>query len=132
MKFKKMICSSLSSPFSGDLSAYDLSKRKLMVLLDSPDNRLIQFMGAMTAGFTSAVLSTPADVVKSRIMNQPTDEKGRGLHYKGTIDCFTKLYTEEGFFAMYKGFLPYWLRIGPWALVFWTTNGSQAFNLYGP
>lgn len=105
----------------GDLSAYDLSKRKLMVLLDSPDNRLIQFMGAMTAGFTSAVLSTPADVVKSRIMNQPTDEKGRGLHYKGTIDCFTKLYTEEGFFAMYKGFLPYWLRIGPWALVFWTT-----------
>ncbi|XP_034097563.2 mitochondrial uncoupling protein 4-like [Drosophila albomicans] len=105
----------------GDLSAYDLSKRQLMILLNSPDNRLIQFMGAMIAGFTSAVLSTPADVVKSRIMNQPTDEKGRGLHYKGTIDCFTKLYRDEGFFAMYKGFMPYWLRVGPWALVFWTT-----------
>ncbi|KAH8263014.1 hypothetical protein KR044_003047, partial [Drosophila immigrans] len=105
----------------GDLSAYDLSKRQLMTLLNSPDNRLIQFMGAMIAGFTSAVLSTPADVVKSRIMNQPTDTNGRGLHYKGTIDCFTKLYRDEGFFAMYKGFMPYWLRVGPWTLVFWTT-----------
>ncbi|XP_062121374.1 LOW QUALITY PROTEIN: mitochondrial uncoupling protein 4-like [Drosophila sulfurigaster albostrigata] len=105
----------------GDVSCYDQSKRRLMVLFDSPDNRLIQFMAAMIAGFTGAVLSTPADVVKSRIMNQPTDEKGRGLHYKGMIDCFTKLVREEGVVAMYKGFLPFWLRVGPWAMVFWTT-----------
>lgn len=91
-----------------------------MIVFNQPDNRLIQFMGAMTAGFTSAVLSTPADVVKSRIMNQPVDEKGRGLNYKGTIDCFVRLLREEGIFAMYKGFMPYWLRVGPWAMVFWT------------
>ncbi|KAH8404873.1 hypothetical protein KR222_007794, partial [Zaprionus bogoriensis] len=105
----------------GDLTAYDISKRKLMTLFNSPDNRTIQLMGAMMAGFTSAVLSTPADVVKSRVMNQPVDENGRGQHYKGAVDCFMKLYRDEGFFAMYKGFMPYWLRVGPWALVFWTT-----------
>ncbi|KAM8717434.1 hypothetical protein ACLKA7_004174 [Drosophila subpalustris] len=105
----------------GDVACYDQTKRRLMVLMDSPDNRLIQFMSAMTAGFAGAVLCTPADVVKSRIMNQPTDEKGRGLHYKGMIDCFSKLVREEGFTAMYKGFLPFWLRVGPWAMVFWTT-----------
>lgn len=105
----------------GDVACYDLSKRQLMVLLNSPDNRIIQFLSAMIAGFTGAVLCTPADVVKSRIMNQPTDEKGRGLHYKGMMDCFTKLVQEEGVSAMYKGFLPFWLRIGPWAMVFWTT-----------
>lgn len=116
----RWIILSLPLPLLGDTSAYDLSKRQLMVLLNQPDNRLIQFMGAMIAGFTSAVLSTPADVVKSRVMNQPTDEKGRGLHYKGTFDCFYKLFREEGFLAMYKGFMPYWLRVGPWAMVFWT------------
>ncbi|ALC38344.1 CG8323, partial [Drosophila busckii] len=104
----------------GDVACYDLSKRYLMEWLDMPDDRLIQFMGAMVAGFAGAAISTPADVVKSRIMNQPIDEKGRGLHYKGTMDCFTQLVQGEGFFAMYKGFIPYWLRVGPWAMVFWT------------
>ncbi|EDW04381.1 GH23855 [Drosophila grimshawi] len=105
----------------GDVSFYDLGKRALMNILDMPDNRLIQFMGSMIAGLACAVLSTPADVVKTRIMNQPTDESGRGLHYKGTIDCFMKLVRKEGFLAMYKGFMPYWLRVGPWTMVFWMT-----------
>ncbi|KAH8263516.1 hypothetical protein KR044_010035, partial [Drosophila immigrans] len=105
----------------GDVGCYDQSKRKLMVLFDSPDTRTVQFLAAMISGFAGVILSSPADVVKSRIMNQPTDEHGRGLHYKGMIDCFTKLYRNEGFFAMYKGFMPYWLRVGPWSLVFWTT-----------
>ncbi|XP_030377469.1 mitochondrial uncoupling protein 4 [Scaptodrosophila lebanonensis] len=105
----------------GDVSFYDLSKRTIMDTFDVADNRVVQFVGAMIAGFAGAALSTPADVVKSRIMNQPTDEKGRGLHYKGTLDCFNKLVKQEGFLAMYKGFVPYWLRVGPWTMVFWTT-----------
>ncbi|EDW12156.1 mitochondrial uncoupling protein 4C [Drosophila mojavensis] len=105
----------------GDISVYDLSKRKMMVLLDMPDDRRIQFMGAMIAGFACAVLSTPMDVVKSRIMNQPVAPSGKGVHYSGTIDCFKKLVQKEGAFAMYKGFFPYWMRIGPWTLIFWTT-----------
>ncbi|EDW63534.1 mitochondrial uncoupling protein 4 [Drosophila virilis] len=105
----------------GDVSFYDLSKRQLMDILNMPDNLLIQFLGAMIAGLSGAVLSTPADVVKSRMMNQPVDKAGRGLHYRGTMDCFTKLVQQEGFMAMYKGFLPYWLRVGPWTLIFWLT-----------
>lgn len=95
---------------------------------------MVQFGGAMVAGFMGAFLATPADVVKSRIMNQPTDEKGRPLHYKGAIDCMSKLVREEGFLAMYKGFVPFWLRVGPWAMVFWTTfeqirrfRGTESF-----
>ncbi|KAH8404890.1 hypothetical protein KR222_009279, partial [Zaprionus bogoriensis] len=105
----------------GDVACYDQSKRQLMKLFNSDDNRLIQFLGAMTAGLMGAILSVPADVVKSRVMNQPVDDNGRGIHYKGSIDCLTKLVREEGFFAMYKGILPFWLRVGPWAMVFWTT-----------
>ena len=81
-------------------------------------------------------MGTPADVVKARIMNQPTDEKGRGLVYKNSLDCFITTVRGEGFFgkkgdflsknvltvsvsALYKGFLPCWLRMAPWSLTFW-------------
>lgn len=101
-----------------------------MDILNMPDNLLIQFLGAMIAGLAGAVLSTPADVVKSRMMNQPVDKAGRGLHYRGTMNCFTKLVQQEGFLAMYKGFLPYWLRVGPWALIFWLSF-EQIRSLHG-
>ena len=80
-------------------------------------------------------MGTPADVVKARIMNQHTDEKGRGLVYKNSLDCFITTVKGEGFFgkknflvtvfltlsvsALYKGFLPCWLRMAPWSLTFW-------------
>ncbi|XP_017099339.2 mitochondrial uncoupling protein 4 [Drosophila bipectinata] len=105
----------------GDVSFYDLSKRSLMRMLDQPDSRGIQFLSAIIAGFAGAGLSTPADVIKSRIMNQPTDAWGRGLHYKGSLDCISKLVKQEGLMALYKGFIPYWLRVSPWSMVFWMT-----------
>ena len=47
-------------------------------------------------------MGTPADVVKARIMNQPTDEKGRGLVYKNSLDCFITTIKGEGFFGKTK------------------------------
>ena len=41
------------------------------------------------AGLVSSIFCTPADVLKSRMMNQPY-ENGRGLHYKSTLDCLTQ------------------------------------------
>lgn len=35
------------------------------------------YMFSTIAGFVAAVLSTPADVIKSRVMNQPMDENGK-------------------------------------------------------
>lgn len=56
------------------------------------------------AGLTATIVGTPADVVKTRIMNQPTKD-GVGLYYKGSIDCLQKTIRNEGFKALYKGFL---------------------------
>lgn len=64
-------------------------------------------------------MGTPADVVKARMMNQPTQENGRGLLYKNSIDCLMQTIKQEGFFGLYKGFLPCWLRMAPWSLTFW-------------
>ncbi|KAA0195748.1 hypothetical protein HAZT_HAZT006354 [Hyalella azteca] len=45
----------------------------------------------------------------------------RGLLYKSSMDCLLKTVHNEGFWALYKGFLPCWMRMGPWSLTFWLT-----------
>lgn len=59
----------------------------------------------------AALLSSPADVIKTRIMNQPHDEKGRPLLYKSSVDCLLQTARNEGPFALYKGFLPCYIRM---------------------
>ncbi|EKM84071.1 hypothetical protein AGABI1DRAFT_97017 [Agaricus bisporus var. burnettii JB137-S8] len=55
---------------------------------------------AAIAGMPAAYLTTPADVVKTRL--QVEVRKGQ-THYKGLRDAFVKIYREEGFRALFKG-----------------------------
>lgn len=55
---------------------------------------------AAIAGMPAAYLTTPADVVKTRL--QVEARKGQ-THYKGLTDAFVKIYREEGFRALFKG-----------------------------
>ena len=57
-------------------------------------------------------------VAKSRIMAQAPNPDGT-MPYSGTLDCWRKVVANEGPMALYKGFMPGWLRLGPWQLVFW-------------
>ena len=54
--------------------------------------------------------------------------------YTGLTDCFIKTVKNEGPLALYKGFLPVWLRLAPWQIIFWTSyeqlrklNGESGF-----
>nr|XP_042121717.1 mitochondrial uncoupling protein 4 [Peromyscus maniculatus bairdii] len=76
---------------------------------------------SLCSGLVASILGTPADVIKSRIMNQPRDKQGRGLLYKSSTDCLIQAVQGEGFLSLYKGFLPSWLRMTPWSMVFWLT-----------
>ncbi|XP_055600629.1 mitochondrial uncoupling protein 4-like [Uranotaenia lowii] len=105
----------------GDLTTYDVAKRFVMKKTGLPDSHLVHIIASMCAGFAAAAMGTPADVIKTRVMNQPTDLSGKGLLYKGSVDCLQKTVSREGFFALYKGFLPVWIRLGPWALIFWVS-----------
>lgn len=72
---------------------------------------VINLICSSCSGLVAASLSTPADVVKTRVMNQPIGKDGRGLLYKSSIDCLLKSVRQEGFFSLYKGFLPIWARM---------------------
>jgi len=103
----------------GDLTTYDTVKQYIMRSTGLPDCHTVHIMASICAGLVAATMGTPADVVKTRIMNQPTDVNGKGLLYKGSWDCLQQTCGKEGFLALYKGFLPCWIRMAPWSLTFW-------------
>lgn len=69
------------------------------------------------AGLASALVSTPADVVKTRLMNQ-----AGGTHaYSGVIDAFVGIPKREGFSALYKGFGAILTRKIVWCTIFFVS-----------
>jgi len=102
----------------GDLTTYDTAKNHFLTM-GVADGRPLYFISSMCAGLVSAILGTPADVVKTRMMNQPRCDSGKGLYYANSFDCLKKAVYDEGFWSLYKGFVPCWLRMAPWSLTFW-------------
>ena len=102
----------------GDLTTYDFAKQSLMREAGMRDGPVLHASSSAIAGLVAATMGAPADVIKTRIMNQPTDAQGRGTLYKGTLDCLRQTVRNEGFGALYKGWLPTWMRMAPWSLVF--------------
>ncbi|AOA63983.1 Mitochondrial 2-oxoadipate and 2-oxoglutarate transporter [Komagataella phaffii CBS 7435] len=63
-------------------------------------------------GTVGTILNTPFDVVKSRIQNT-VKVPGVVPKYNWTLPSLLLVTKEEGFSALYKGFLPKVLRLGP-------------------
>ncbi|KAJ5951259.1 uncharacterized protein N7479_009672 [Penicillium vulpinum] len=63
-------------------------------------------------GITGTVLNTPMDVVKSRIQNT-SKVAGQVAKYNWAWPALGTVMKEEGFSALYKGFTPKVLRLGP-------------------
>jgi solute carrier family 25 uncoupling protein 27 len=115
----------------GELATYDQSKQIILQHTTIGDNVLTHTVASVMSGLIATICSCPADVVKTRMMNQnnirptllaatppksPTSEL-----YKNSLHCLTQTIKKEGFLALYKGFLPTWARLGPWQLTFWVT-----------
>ncbi|XP_060586089.1 mitochondrial uncoupling protein 4-like [Ruditapes philippinarum] len=102
----------------GDLVTYDTVKRQILIKTSLPDNYIVHGISSACSGLVASIMCTPADVVKTRVMNQPIKD-GRPVLYKNSIDCLVKTVKQEGFMALYKGFVPTYCRLGPWLAVFW-------------
>ncbi|KAJ5684699.1 uncharacterized protein N7477_001044 [Penicillium maclennaniae] len=63
-------------------------------------------------GIAGTILNTPMDVVKSRIQNT-TKVPGQTPKYNWAWPAVGTVMKEEGFGALYKGFIPKVLRLGP-------------------
>jgi solute carrier family 25 2-oxodicarboxylate transporter 21 len=69
-------------------------------------------MSGAVGGTVGTILNTPMDVVKSRIQNSPK-VAGSIPKYNWAWPALGTVAREEGFSALYKGFLPKVLRLGP-------------------
>ena len=105
------------------------------------DGLKLHFIAAMISGLVTTIASMPVDIVKTRLQNQKVFFRTKNLtssitiiddltwkrtlplifikfidgkpEYKGVVDVFTRVIKHEGFFSLWKGFLPYYFRLGP-------------------
>ncbi|KRZ15433.1 Mitochondrial uncoupling protein 4 [Trichinella zimbabwensis] len=104
-----------------DISTYDTVKHLLLKHTQLPDTYVTHGISSAFSGLAAAITSTPVDVVKTRMMNQTAKVAVGERFYKSSIDCLLKTISNEGFFALYKGFVPIWARMAPWSLTFWVS-----------
>ncbi|TGJ81516.1 hypothetical protein E0Z10_g7251 [Xylaria hypoxylon] len=87
--------------------------RGLLPKAETKSNQITNDVIAGSIGGTvGTILNTPMDVVKSRIQNTPK-VAGQIPKYNWAWPACGTVIKEEGFGALYKGFLPKVLRLGP-------------------
>ena len=91
------------------MGCYDVCKTKVKQTGIAKDGIPLQFLSALTAGFFMTCTVSPFDIMRTRLMNQPTEAP----IYNGFVDCFQKILKTEGPTGFYKGFLPIWGRFAP-------------------
>ena len=101
---------------AAELGVYDQSKESLTTA--GITGTAAHLGGSCIAGLSGAIASNPMDVIKTRLMAQPS---GKEAYYCGIIDCFFKTVQKEGPLALYQGFLPNWMRKGPFCILFFMT-----------
>ena len=94
---------------------YDQIKEEIIERKILQDGFPAHFVSAFCAGFVSSVTSNPVDVVKTRLMNS-----AEGV-YRGAFDCAVKTVSEGGSMALYKGFLPTFVRQAPYVITMFIT-----------
>lgn len=92
----------------GELAAYSHAKQAVVASgLTGGDNAGAHAAASLVSGFVASVVSTPADVVKTRLMNQASGVAAgsalAGPRYRGMADCFAQTLRAEGWRGLYKG-----------------------------
>jgi len=87
----------------------------------------IQGTAKLVSGFFASFFSLPFDFVKTRMQKQVVGPDGK-RQYNGVIDCFAKVAKNEGLGAFYRGFLTYYVRIAPHAMI--TLSVLDVLNAY--
>ena len=70
------------------------------------------FCSAMTSGLIYSIATMPLEASKNRMASQKPDPTTGKLPYTSTLQTLRTVSANEGFMALYNGFLPYYMRCG--------------------
>ncbi|CAG9772149.1 unnamed protein product [Ceutorhynchus assimilis] len=96
---------------AAQLASYSQAKQSLVKTGYFHEGIFLHFLASMISGLVTTTASMPVDIAKTRIQNMKTiDGKPE---FKGPLDVLGKILKNEGVFALWKGFFPYYFRLGP-------------------
>ncbi|XP_076679522.1 mitochondrial 2-oxoglutarate/malate carrier protein [Andrena cerasifolii] len=96
---------------AAQLASYSQTKEVLLNTGYFQENITLHFVSSMISGLVTTIASMPVDIAKTRIQNMKiVDGKPE---FKGAIDVIIRVCRNEGLFSLWKGFFPYYARLGP-------------------
>ncbi|CAF1084619.1 unnamed protein product [Rotaria sp. Silwood1] len=95
------------------VASYDQIKRILIGHGYMQEGIALHTVASFFAGLICSLTTSPVDVIKTRYQNTPAH---LGI-YSSVFDCFLQSFKAEGFYGLYKGFLPNWMRLGPHSIM---------------
>lgn len=95
----------------GEVVTYDTVKTGILARGWLEDAFPLHFVSAVCAGFTTTVLTSPVDVVKTTFVNSRPGE------YRNALHCAAVLARQGGTRTFYKGCVPSFFRITGWNLI---------------
>ncbi|XP_067937068.1 mitochondrial substrate carrier family protein ucpB-like [Watersipora subatra] len=97
------------------IASYDHTKHTLLNADLMAEGVSLHIVSSTIAGLVNAIVTTPVDLARIRIMNQPAAAEER--RYRSILDVLIKTARTEGLMSLYKGFIPVWARIAPHTIV---------------
>ncbi|PIO68472.1 hypothetical protein TELCIR_09741 [Teladorsagia circumcincta] len=100
---------------AAQLATYSQAKQALLETKYVQDGIFCHFLASMVSGLATTIASMPVDIAKTRIQSMKViDGKPE---YKNAFDVWVKVIRNEGVFALWKGFTPYYMRLGPHTVI---------------
>jgi len=100
---------------ASQLAAYDFFKTELLKTSYFDDNVACHVAASLGAGTVATTVCSPADVLKSRIMN------ASGPGSTSTLQVIKTSLKNEGAMFMFKGWVPAWTRLQPTTILIFVT-----------
>lgn len=98
--------------WSASLPVYSGTKSLFIPYIgDSTTNHLLS---SITSGIAGTLASHPADVVKTKLTNQSQANP----IYRGATHALFRILRKEGPVGLFRGFVPRYVRLGPWQVIF--------------
>jgi len=100
---------------AAQLATYSQAKQAILATEYIQDGIFCHFVASMISGLVTTIASMPVDIAKTRLQSMKYVD---GVpEYKGAVDVLGKVIKQEGFFALWKGFTPYYFRLGPHTVI---------------